>query len=346
MGIKSNYNKFVKDVTKHDTVFNTVHLSEFMFDKIAIDTSIYLYKYKAVFGDKWISGFAKLIKCLRDNSVHCVFVFDGPAPVEKRGEQLKRRESKNKLIEQIALFDQDIAGYRRDGSVGEHLTRLFKDVDGVVAADEIEERMVKKRRQVINILPTDMSDIKELLGVYNVPYYDAPGEAEKYCAKLCMDGKVQAVLSDDTDIIAYGSPVCLSKIDTLNSTVCKLEYTNLLASLEFDKNQHLDHCIMCGTDYNDNVKGIGSHISYKLIKTHGSIENVALQVAAVSNLLPDVGWIRGIFTTFDDISDVSPPYCGKADVNGIRSVMRSKGVFVNDLIMDEYVPVAIIVKII
>ena len=94
MGIKSNYNKFLKDISPN--IFNTVHISNFIHKKIAIDTTLYMYKYKAIFGDTWIEGFARLIKCLRDNGVHCIFILDCPSLIEKTEEQTKRRESKQK----------------------------------------------------------------------------------------------------------------------------------------------------------------------------------------------------------------------------------------------------------
>ena len=91
MGIKSNFNKFIKS---HTTSFNEIHISDFKYKKIAIDTMLFMFKYKSVLGDKWLTGFFNLISFLRRYDVHCVFVFDGVPPIEKKDEQDIRKEKK------------------------------------------------------------------------------------------------------------------------------------------------------------------------------------------------------------------------------------------------------------
>ena len=51
--------------------------------KIAIDISLYMCKYKAIYGDNWLYAFLKLISSLRKNEIHCVFIYDNGAPPEK-----------------------------------------------------------------------------------------------------------------------------------------------------------------------------------------------------------------------------------------------------------------------
>ena len=48
------------------------HLSEFSYKRVAIDISLYLYKYKAISGDRWMESFVYLISCLRKWNIHCV----------------------------------------------------------------------------------------------------------------------------------------------------------------------------------------------------------------------------------------------------------------------------------
>lgn len=94
MGLKSNWNKFLRDTCPE--VFEPVHLSQYAYKKVAIDISLYLHKFKAVCGERWLSAFINLIACLRRNEVHCVFIFDGKSPPEKESERSKRREERKK----------------------------------------------------------------------------------------------------------------------------------------------------------------------------------------------------------------------------------------------------------
>lgn len=318
MGIKSNYNKFLKDTTHEDEVFTVVHLSHFMYEKIAIDTSLFLYKYKAVMGELWIEGFLNLIKSMRDSSVHCCFVFDGISPVEKIGEQTKRKNSKNQLISNVKMLEEGLSDYITNNIISDHITRLIHDkqVDDIRLF--MEELIDKKKKQIIDISPGDFDTIKELLDILSIPYLDAPGEAEKYCSKLCMDGKVKAVLSDDTDIIAYGAPICLSKIDTFNNTVCKVEHAELCTSLKLTNKQLLDHCIMCGTDYNTNIPGVGAYTAYKYIRQYHNIENIQQQTELDVSIL-NHSRVRDLFTDFVDVCDVEVPYCGPIHTDNLKN---------------------------
>ena len=86
MGIKK-LNKFLKQ--NFPEVFKKIHISHYAFQKIAIDISLYMYKYKSIAGSKWLSCFIQLICCLRRNHIHCVFIFDGKAPPAKLNTQKK-----------------------------------------------------------------------------------------------------------------------------------------------------------------------------------------------------------------------------------------------------------------
>ena len=71
MGIH-NLNKFLR--TKCPQVFKDIHISEFAYKKVAIDITLFLCKFKAVCGEKWVSAFINLVSSLRRNEIHCVFI--------------------------------------------------------------------------------------------------------------------------------------------------------------------------------------------------------------------------------------------------------------------------------
>ena len=80
MGIH-DLNKFLR--SQCPSVFEEIHISEYSYKKVAIDTSLYMCKFKVLYGDDWLSAFLNLVACLRRQNVHCVFIFDSGSPFEK-----------------------------------------------------------------------------------------------------------------------------------------------------------------------------------------------------------------------------------------------------------------------
>ena len=123
MGIKSSFNNFLRETCPN--IFEPVHISEYSFMKVAIDISLYMHKFKAVCGDRWLSAFINLIASLRRNEIHCVFIFDGPAPPEKSGEQAKRRDNREKLDLQLYDLEEAVEEYNKSGVVKKCLVDIY-----------------------------------------------------------------------------------------------------------------------------------------------------------------------------------------------------------------------------
>ena len=121
MGIKSLH-KFLR---KHcPEIYVETHISAYAYQKVAIDISLYLFKYKTIFGDRWLDAFINLICCLRRNEIHCVFIYDGPSPPEKDKEKASRKASRDKLVEKINLIEDAIDLYYQTNEVTEVLQKI------------------------------------------------------------------------------------------------------------------------------------------------------------------------------------------------------------------------------
>jgi flap endonuclease-1 len=331
MGIKSNFLSFLK--TKSPQSFEVVHLSEYAFRKVAIDVSLYMHKFKAVCGDSWLISFLNLVACLRKNEVHCVFIYDGQAPIEKQKEQQKRKDVKLGMIQQIKDVEESIIEYTRTGVANQTLIEFNAKASSsshrrLLNRSEIDIKMIRekikiKKSQIISISSHDFELTRDLFDILEVPYFIASNEAEKMCSKLCIDNEVDAVLSEDTDTLAYGTPTFLSKIDTASSTCVRINYNSLLENLGLTREQFLDFCILCGTDYNKNIQGVGSVSSFKLIKNYGSLEEIETNTHYDTSGL-NYKRVRELFTDFhpNDIkSDVQ--YCGEPDFELLRNFLNS-----------------------
>ena len=324
MGIKSNYTKCLRQICGNE-IFKPTHISDFAYLKVAIDTTLYLFKYKAAMGDRWISGILNIIKILRSNNVHPVFIFDGKAPEEKKAEQKSRVEDRHKLKENVESLQTDMLQYYEDGQISDKLKKLSSGE--IFNPVEVQEKIQKKQNQVIQVTSSDFTLMKNLFSVCNIPFYTAPSEAEKFCSKLCMDGHVSAVLSDDTDVIAYGCPITLCRLVSSSGGCFSVSNDEVLNKMNLTKQQFIDHCIMCGTDYNKNIPKVGSMTSYRYIVEHGSIEKVSentnLDITCLNHEV-----VRKLFTEFETY-EIDIPFCGEIKSENLESFFYDNNIPVN-----------------
>ena len=97
MGIK-DLNPFLKAVSPE--LITDVMLSKYSGKKIAIDTSIYLYKFLYK-NDRYIESFFKQINRLMTNNITPIYIFDGKPPAEKMQEIKSRQDKKLYYMEII-----------------------------------------------------------------------------------------------------------------------------------------------------------------------------------------------------------------------------------------------------
>jgi flap endonuclease-1 len=333
MGIK-NLHKLLQKYTNN--CYNEVHLSEYSFKKVAIDISLYLYKYKAVYGERWIESFISLVNCLRKWDVHCIFIYDSKAPIEKIEEQKRRAESRVKQVDKIKELEKEIEEYEEKGTVGEIITDICKK-EGIVSLFRnkvvidislVKNKLESMKSMVISVSKEDLELSKKLFDMMKVPYVQAISEAEAYASYLCINEKVDAVLSEDTDVLAYGTPIFLTKIDINKGTVVELRHSDILKEIDMEKNTFRDLCIMCGCDYNDNIKNIGPEKSYTFLKEYKNIENVLefldKQVDKLGNKKYDTSILK--YQRCRELFDVPivefyVPYCGAPDFAALQEFL-------------------------
>lgn len=324
--------------------FVPVHLSEFAYEKIAIDISLYMHKYKSICGDRWPSAFINLVASLRRNEIHCVFIFDGKAPDEKADEHEKRRNNKENNASKIQELEQALVQYKKTGVISKvirdmyarrrspvHTKLIGKVSESDIDMDWVEKKINQKKNSLYEVLPEDFELAKTLFKMLGVPWYTAPWEAEKQCAKLAIDGRVHAVLTEDSDVLAYGAPILLTKIDTSADTCVAIYHDVILEELGLDNDQFLDLCILCGTDYNENIRGIGSKRAYDdIIGVYGSIDEYASQTGKDVSVLNHER-VRELFRGFVDEETAIPkiPYCSQPNYQKFEKFLIDRGFNLN-----------------
>lgn len=279
MGIK-NLSQLINKSLYEDVPYET-----FSQKQIAIDSPYIMFRYNCVYGTNVPKAYVNLLTRLRTRNIHPIFIFDGEHPPEKLNERKKREATKATLISQIQRLEADLKDYEGGcaSQPSELLQRTYKDklmpqgsLVTIVNAERIREYITKLKQRTFTLKASDIALFKDILRLFMVPFDNAPGEAEIYCTKLCQEGHVSAVLSADTDIIAAGCPVILREITA--SGFKGIFLSNILEDLELTQDQLLDLCILCGTDFNENIPFIGPKKALNLIKTFQRLEDLPVDM--------------------------------------------------------------------
>jgi flap endonuclease-1 len=95
--------------------------------------------------------------------------------------------------------------------------------------------------------------IVKMLGLHCIT---ADGEAEGFCASLLLAGQVDAIMTEDTDVLAYGCTLMLAFKDYKFSEqkMVGVYLPSVLEHLELNQKEFTDLCILLGCDYNKRIK--------------------------------------------------------------------------------------------
>ena len=228
MGIKF-LNRFIQ--SQCHTSVKHIHLSELSNKKIVVDTSIYLYRFAA--DNTLLENFYLMISIFRKYNIIPLFVFDGKPPKEKQ-ELLKKRRLDKQLAE----------NKYNDLKLG------LENINTETEKKELMNKLDTLKKDFVKITHTDIENVKLLLQAYGISYLDAPGEADKLCAKMVCKNKAHACLSEDMDLFVYGCPRVLRYLSLLKKNVILYDMKGILSELKLSMDEFQYICIVSGTDYN------------------------------------------------------------------------------------------------
>lgn len=337
MGIVS-LNKVLKQYCSDQLV--TYSLSELPGLIVAVDVSVFLYKYIRTAGEKgWIDLFIMLLRCFKRYRIKAVCIFDGPnPPKEKKTEQECRRGESEKLktklkcakdlLEKVStLIDErrtDEYDDEMQSQVKLILSAKGRKVDAVMYHDIFDVReslriaISKWSLQTIAITTDHKQKAKDIIDCLGIAQIQADGEAETLCAILCVKGMIDAVLTEDTDVLAYGTPLTFFQLDLRSESVTGVYMPLMLEDLEMTLEEFRDMCILLTCDYNKHNKkmqglrgfppgaknrkravGIGWKGAYAMIKEYRRLEQVENYLLDSSPL--DYRVCRQLFSVPDEI---------------------------------------------
>ena len=249
MGIK-NLNLVIKESMKKTT-----------FDKlrgsiIGVDFSLFLYRF--VYNkNNPIECFLRQIHMFFRHKILPVYVIDGEAPLEKQLTLDKRAVKRQKMYDNIA----DLLEKQSENNSPNTTLRINSEIT------KLERRcVVFSQKQVQNILY-----FFELLGI---PVIRENEEADFILAKLSAANKIDYILSDDSDVLAFGAKRVLKNFCIKEEKCDMYIIDEILEKLGITMNKFVDICILCGCDYTTKIRNMNCGKSLQLILQWGTIEEV------------------------------------------------------------------------
>lgn len=281
MGIRM-LNKFLQDKCK--TSISCINLSELSGKKIAVDISIYLYKFLS--DNVLLENLYLMISIFREHKITPIFVFDGKPPVEKNDTIAFRKKTKSNAREEYYRLKQILEDIESDAAIvsdGDNInntnTNTIVEVDEEttvsIPSNSIDIRMMmdKLKKKFVILKSEHIQNAKTLLQAYGMTYIESPGEADMLCAKLVSKNIVYACLSEDTDLFVYGCSRVLRYLSLTSSTTILYDFQEIIKTLDMTTYEFRQVCIIYGCDYlpkneKQNYKNMTIFNSYKMFKSY------------------------------------------------------------------------------
>ncbi|WP_144900838.1 flap endonuclease-1 [Halobellus captivus] len=161
------------------------------------------------------------------------------------------------------LKDDEVAERRAAREKAEELKADARERGDAVAAARLEAR-TQRLTDVIH------ETTRELLELLDVPVIEAPAEGEAQASHMALRGDVDYVGSEDYDTLLFGAPFTLRQLTSKGDP----ELMDLQATLdehEITREQLVDVAILCGTDFNEGLSGVGPKTALSAIREHGDL---------------------------------------------------------------------------
>ncbi|KZS14383.1 putative Exonuclease 1 [Daphnia magna] len=241
------------------------NVQQFKGKTVAIDAYCWLHKGAFCCADKLVKGektdmyvtyCMKFINMLISHDIKPILVFDGQPLPSKLGTELKRRENRERNKIQARE-------YLRQGNNSKARECFQKCVD---------------------VTSTMALELMKVCRARNIDCIVAPYEADAQLAYLAVQGIAHLIITEDSDLLAFGCPRVLFKMDQNGSGVL-IEKDKLFLSLGgraefFNDEKFRRMCILSGCDYLPSLKGIGLGKAFKFFSgsTNSDINSLLCQV--------------------------------------------------------------------
>ncbi|KAJ3686046.1 hypothetical protein LUZ61_015210 [Rhynchospora tenuis] len=245
-----------------------VHIKKYSGQRVGVDAYSWLHKGayscslelcmkpKTEAAKRYLNYFMHYINLLRHYNVTPVVVFDGgylPCKSGTEAERHKRREE-NLVLAKQKFHEGDVAA----------ATEYFQ--------------------KAVHITPSMAHQLIQILRLESIEFLVAPYEADAQLAYLSSleeeRGGISAIITEDSDLIAYGCPSIIFKMDRLGNgeeLLLDKAFNAGIKGLSFeglDKNLFTGMCILAGCDFSTSIQGIGVKRAYSLVSKYKNLDRV------------------------------------------------------------------------
>lgn len=204
------------------------------------------------------------------------------------------------------------------------------------------EKARTKAQQTSRMSKEIIMDSKRLLELMGIPWVQAPAEGEAQASHMVINGDAWAVGSQDFDSLLCGAPRLVRNLTVTGKRKMpgRNEYREItpeimildevLEDLGITREQLVDIALLCGTDYNEGVKGIGPKRGLKKVKEMGSLETILEKEGAS---IGNHDEIKKLFLE-PKITDNYELKFGEPDTDGIVEFLCGERDFTEDRVVD------------
>jgi len=245
---------------RHLAVLEDVPFDDLSGSVVAVDAHNWLYRYLTT-TVKWTNDgvyttadgeeVANLVGVVQglpkffDHDITPVFVFDGAVTELKDDEVESRRAQREKYEDQLEEARE--------------------------AGDSVAVARLESRTQ--RLTDTIVDTTRELLSLLDVPIVDAPAEGEAQAAVMARRGQVDYAGTEDYDALLFGAPFTLRQLTSKGDPEL-MDLDATLAEHDLTWEQLVDVAILCGTDFNEGISGVGPKTAVSLVTDHGDLWSV------------------------------------------------------------------------
>lgn len=236
--------------------------------------------------DEWLTRFGAFLKMCLDEEISLIMVFDGPPQEVKAGERQKRKDRREEMRVKLETLEKEYKTWTENGEMGATMqkqlmstrrkTKLLKPLPECTK-EEVEEQMTyimdQLRKANVCISHDDYGEAKRVCDRLKIPMFLAHGEGEKLGAFLTLKGDADAILSKDSDCFPLGAEWIVTEIKTGDENKVKLQrplvvsfkLSEVLSAFQFTFEQFQMFCVLCGTDFNSSIYGMGCEYAFRLV---------------------------------------------------------------------------------
>lgn len=265
MGIKN----LLKFLSEHPNIIHEKTIKDFYGKKIAIDISILIYQVviairnsgsdltneKGEITSHILGLFNKTLSFI-DKGIIPVYVFDGKPPLLKQHTLDTRKQIRKRALERLSE-----------------------------SSTEVEK--IKYLKRSVWITKEQMNQCRELLECMGIPFIDAPEEADSQLSYLCKSNMVYAVLTEDMDILTFGSPKIIRNLTSSKKIPIEINLDSILTQLKLSYEQFIELCILFGCDYCSNLSEVKCSQIYETYIKHHNIEDTLDELKDLDYNVPD-----------------------------------------------------------